>query len=340
MPSGQRVVLRHHPIGAVRPDDFALEDQVTPGPGEGEFLVRNIYASVDPMLRLFIDPKPFSGNMPAMPLGSTIPGPAVGEIVVSNHPEFDVGDRVEGRFGWQNYAVSNGAGVNRVNPKLGPLENALGIAGLPGFTAYCGLQVAGGVQVGQTFLISGAAGAVGSAAGALIQARGGRAVGIAGGADKCRYLTEQIGYAAAVDRHAPDFREQLATALPTGANVYFDNVGGPLLATLMPFMARGAQVLICGLMSQYQGDEASRVDNLPAVLRGVMFNSLRIQGFTQAGQDAQRPAFEAELAELVASGKINVAIHVEQGIERLPHAMAGLFDKSVTGKVVVRVGEL
>ena len=108
----------------------------------------------------------------------------------------------------------------------------------------------------------------------------------------------------------------------------------------MPFMARGALVLICGLMAQYQGEEASGVDNLPAVLRAVMFNSLRIQGFTQAGQDAQRPAFEAELAELVASGKINVAMHVEQGIERLPHAMAGLFDKSVAGKVVVRVGEL
>lgn len=340
MLSGQRVVLQNYPAGAVRPSDFAVEPQSVPEPGAGEFLVRNIYASVDPMLRLFIDAKPFGGAMPAMPPGTTIPGPAVGEIVASNHPEFAVGDKVEGRFGWQNYAVSNGAGVQRVNPALGGIENALGIAGLPGFTAYCGLQVAGGVQTGQTFLVSGAAGAVGSAVGALVQARGGRAVGIAGGADKCRYLTEQVGYAAAVDRHAPDFLERLREALPGGANVYFDNVGGPLLAKLMPFMARGAQVLICGLMSQYQDDAAGGADNLPAVLRAVMFNSLRIQGFTQAGQDAQRPAFEAELAELVAAGKINVAMHVEEGIERLPHAMAGLFDKSVAGKVVVRVGDL
>jgi NADPH-dependent curcumin reductase len=340
MRSGQRIVLRNHPQGAVRSDDFALEDQTAPEPGDGAFLVRTIYASVDPMLRLFIDEKPFGGNMPPMPLGTTIPGPAVGEVVASNHPGYAVGDIVEGRFGWQSFAISNGAGVNRVSPKIGPIENALGIGGLPGFTAYCGLQVAGGVRAEQTFLVSGAAGAVGSAAGALIQARGGRAVGIAGGSDKCRYLTEQIGYVAAVDRHAPDFLDQLAKALPKGANVYFDNVGGSLLAKLMPFMARGAQVLICGLMSQYQGDEASGVDNLPTVLRAVMFNSLRIQGFTQAGQDAQRPAFEAELAELVASGKFNVAMHVEHGIERLPHAMAGLFDKSVAGKVVVRVGEI
>jgi NADPH-dependent curcumin reductase len=340
MPNGQRVVLCQHPEGAVRPSDFAIEDQDVPVIGEGEFLVRAIFVSVDPMLRLFIDARPFNGGMPPMPLGTTIPGPAVGEITQSNHPDFAVGELVEGRFGWQNYAVSNGAGVRRVNPKLGPLENALGIAGLPGFTAYCGLQSAGGVKPGQTFLVSGAAGAVGSAAGALIRARGGRAVGIAGGADKCRYLTDQIGYDAAVDRHAPDFLDQLAKALPNGADVYFDNVGGPMLAAVMPFIARGAQVLICGLMSQYQGDAPSSVDNLPAVLRGVMMNGMRMQGFSTVGQDALRPAFEAELADLIASGRMKVDLHVVEGMNRVPGAMAGLFDNSVTGKVVVRVGEI
>lgn len=338
MPNGQRVVLRNYPQGAVRPSDFAIEDQTVPAIGEGEFLVRTIFISVDPMLRLFIDSKPFIEGIPPMPLGTTIPGPAVGKIIDSKHPDYAVGDLVEGRFGWQHFAVSNGTGVHRANPRLGGLENALGIAGLPGFTAYCGLHAAGGVEPGQTFLVSGAAGAVGSAAGALIHARGGRAVGIAGGADKCRYLTEQIGYAAAVNRHAPDFLEQLAKALPGGANVYFDNVGGPMLALLMPFMARGALVLICGLMSHYQGDAPTSVDNLPAVLRGVMFNGLRIHGFTQLGKDALRPAFEEELAALVASGRMKVDVHVEHGIERLPHVMAGLFEKSVTGKVVVRVG--
>ncbi|GGA36887.1 MDR family NADP-dependent oxidoreductase [Sphingomonas psychrolutea] len=340
MPSGQRVVLRHYPQGAMRASNFAIEDQVVLVPGDGEFLVRALYVSVDPMLRLFIDPAPLGGKMPPMPLGTTIPGPAVGEIVQSNHPEFSVGTIVEGRFGWQHHAVSNGAGVQRVNPKLGGPENALGIGGLPGFTAYVGLNVAGGVKSGQTFLVSGAAGAVGSAAGALIHARGGRVVGIAGGEAKCRYLVDQIGYDVAVDRHAPDFMEQLAKALPTGADVYFDNVGGPLLASVVPLLARGGLVLICGLMAQYQGDAESGVDHLPDVLRAVMFNSLRFQGFTQVGRDALRPAFEAELAELVASGRMKVAMHIEDGIERLPHAMAGLFDNSVTGKVVVRVGEI
>ena len=340
MPSGQRVVLRHHPQGAMQPSDFGVEELTVPAIGEGEFLVRAIYVSVDPMLRLFIDPAPLGGKMPPMPLGSTIPGPAVGEVIESNHPDFAVGTIVEGRFGWRHFAVSNGAGVQRVNPKLGGPENALGIGGLPGFTAYVGLEVAGGVKAGQTFLVSGAAGAVGSAAGALIHARGGRAVGIAGGEAKCRYLVDQIGYDAAIDRYAPDFLAQLATALPGGADVYFDNVGGPLLASAVPLIARGGLVLICGLMAQYQGEAASSVDHLPDVLRAVMFNSLRIQGFTQVGQDALRPAFEAELADLVASGRMNVAMHIEDGIERLPQAMAGLFDNSVTGKVVVRVGEI
>jgi NADPH-dependent curcumin reductase len=334
---GRRVALRHHPDGALRPSDFAVEDQQRPSPEAGQFLVRTTFISVDPMLRLFVDRTPFGGGMPALPLGTTIPGAAVGEVVESRHPDYAVGDLVEGRFGWQSFALSDGNSVIRVNPHLGPPENALGIAGLPGFTAYVGLEAAGGVKPGQTVLVSGAAGAVGSAVGVLIRARGGRAVGIAGGADKCRYLVDRVGYEAAVDRHAPDFLEQLKAALPKGADIYFDNVGGPLLASIVPLMARGGLVLISGLMAQYQGSSSSSGDNLPAVLRAVMFNGLRIQGFTQAGRSDLRPGFEAELAEIIAMGGIDIDLHIEDGIERLPDAMCGLFEKSTTGKVLIRV---
>lgn len=336
-PSGQRVALRQYPDGALRPSDFALEDQSPPSPAAGQFLVHTRFISVDPMLRLFISQVPFGGGMPAMPLGTTIPGAAVGEVVESRHPDYAPGDLVEGRFGWQSFALSDGSGVTRVNPQLGPPEHALGIAGLPGFTAYCGLEAAGGVRPDQTFLVSGAAGAVGSAVGALIRARGGRAVGIAGGAAKCRYLVDRVGYDAAVDRHAPDFLAQLKAALPKGADVYFDNVGGPLLAAMVPLLARGALVLICGLMAQYQDSAAGEHDNLPAVLRAVMFNGMRIESFTQAGRSDLRPGFEAELAALVANGAIDTDLHIEDGIERLPEAMCGLFEKSTTGKVLVRV---
>ena len=338
--TARRVVLSSHPRGGLQPSDFAVEAMERPAIGDGQFLVRNLYVSVDPMLRLFIDPAPFGGAMPPMPLGTTIPGPAVGEVIESRHPDFAIGDLVESRFGWQDYAISNGLGVNRVSAGIGSPENALGVGGLPGFTAYVGLETAGGVKEGQTWLVSGAAGAVGSVVGGLVSARGGRAVGIASGAEKCRYLVEEAGYAAAADRAAPDFLGQLKAALPTGANIYFDNVGGPMLAQVVPFLARGAQVLICGLMSQYQEEgEATGPDHLPAVLRAVMMNGVSVRGFTQAGQDALRPAFEAEIASLLASGKLAHRVTVEQGIERLPHALCGLFEHGVPGKVVVHIAD-
>ncbi|HEX7741439.1 MAG TPA: NADP-dependent oxidoreductase [Sphingobium sp.] len=336
--SGRRVVLKNHPDGALRASDFAVEQGPVPTPGEGEFLVRNLIVSVDPMLRLFVDAAPLGGNLPPLPVGATIPGAAVGEVIASRHPDYRPGDLVEGRFGWQDYALSDGAGANRVDPAIGPAENALGIGGLPGFTAYVGLDVAQ-VQPGQTVLVSGAAGAVGSVVGPLVRARGARAVGIAGGAEKRRYLTDQAGYDAAVDRHAPDFLAQLKATLPDGADVYFDNVGGPMLLDLLPFLKRGALVLVCGLMAQYQGKSDEGGDRLPALLEAIMSKRLRIQSFSQYGQDALRPAFHAQIADMLASGALAATTRVEQGLERLPEALAGLFTNSVSGKVVVRIAE-
>lgn len=337
--AARKVVLRSYPEGNLKASDFAVEACPVAPLTDGTFLVRNVFVSVDPMLRIFIDKLPLgSKTMPSLPLGTTIPGAAVGEVVESLHPDFKAGDIVEGRFGWQHYAVSSGQGVNRVPSGYGTIANALGIGGLPGFTAYIGLNVAGGVKPGQTILVSGAAGAVGSAVGALVKARGGRVVGIAGGEVKWRYLMEQVGYDAVADRHAPDFHAQLAAALPDGVNVYFDNVGGPMLAEMMPYMAFGGLVLISGLMAQYQGDKgAGGTDNLPAVLHAVMGKGVRIQGFSQFGQDALRPGFEQEIADLLASGAIKPEVHVVEGLEALPQAQVDLFENSTTGKVVVRV---
>lgn len=340
--SGRRVALREYPEGRLRAGDFAIKDCDVPELADATFLVRNLFVSVDPMLRIFVDRKPLgSSSIPVMPLGTTIPGAAVGEVIESRHGDFRVGDVVEGRFGWQDYAVSNGQGVNRVPEGFGAIENALGIGGLPGFTAYIGLETAGGVKTGQTILVSGAAGAVGSAVGALVRARGGRVVGIAAGEGKRRYLLDHIGYDAVADRLSPDFHAQLAAALPGGANVYFDNVGGPMLAEMMPYMAFGSLVLICGLMSQYQGGgRAENRDNLPDVLHAVMGKGMRIQSFSQFGQDALRPAFEKEVATLLASGALKPEVHVIEGLENLPQAQVDLFDNSTTGKVVVRIAEL
>jgi NADPH-dependent curcumin reductase len=337
--TAKKVVLRSYPEGNVRTSDFAVDECPVPEVTDGSFLVRNNFVSVDPMLRIFIDKMPLgSASMPSLPLGTVIPGAAVGEIIESRHPDFKVGEIVEGRFGWRHYAISTGQGTVRVAPGLGNIENALGIGGLPGFTAYIGLNVAGGVREGQTILVSGAAGAVGSAVGALVKARGGRVVGIAGGEDKKRYLLDVVGYDAVADRNAADFQAQLASALPDGVHVYFDNVGGPMMADVVPFMAYGGLILISGLMAQYQDATAgSQTDNLPPVLFAVMGKGVRIQGFSQYGQDALRPAFEQEISELLASGAIKPEVHIVEGLENLPQAQVNLFEHSTTGKVVVRV---
>jgi NADPH-dependent curcumin reductase CurA len=337
--AAKKVVLRNYPEGNLRASDFAVESCPVPEVAEGSFLVRNKFVSVDPMLRIFIDKKPLgSDSMPSLPLGTVIPGAAVGEIIESRHPDFKAGEIVEGRFGWQHYAVSNGQGVVRVPQSLGAIENALGIGGLPGFTAYIGLNVAGGVKPGQTILVSGAAGAVGSAVGALVKARGGRVVGIAGGEDKKRYLLDTVGYDAVADRNAPDFLAQLAAALPDGVHVYFDNVGGPMMADIVPFMAYGGLIMISGLMAQYQDASAGSLkDNLPPVLFAVMGKGVRIQGFSQYGQDGLRPGFEKEISELLTSGAIKPEVHIVEGLENLPQAQVNLFEHSTTGKVVVRV---
>jgi len=335
--SGRRVVLARYPEGRVRPSDFLIEDYPTPPIVDGEFLVRTLFISVDPMLRLTIDRAPMGGAGRPLPLGSVVPAAAVAEVVLSAHPDFREGDLVQGPFGWQDFAVSRGKGVEPVNPRLGPPENALGIAGHPGFTAYVGLH-AGAFQPGQTVLVSGAAGAVGSVVGPLVRARGGRAVGIVGGAAKRRYLLEEAGYDAVADRSDPDFDAQLADALPSGADIYFDNVGGPLLARVVPVVAYGGLVLICGLMAQYQGVPPGTSDNLPPVLDAVLFKRVRIQGFSWVGQKALRPAFEQELEGLLESGRIASKIEIQEGLERLPEALVGLFDHSVAGKVLVRAG--
>ena len=332
-----RVTLRAYADGPLSADNFAIEEGPVPAPGEGEFLVRIVYASVEPMLRITVDARPLGMANPWLPLGAVVPGPAVGEVVASHHPDFAVGDRVEGRFGWQEYAVSNGKAVQRVGPSVAPLYNALGVYGLPGFTAWVGVRRMGGVQPGQTVLVSGAGGAVGSVVGPLVAAHGGRAVGIASGKEKQAELVRDFGYAAVADRSAPDFLDQLKAALPDGADVYFDNVGGPLMVTVANFLKPRGKIMICGLMSQYQGHGGPGTDHLPPLMEALMARSASIQAFSQVGEEASRPQFEREIGELIASGKLRTPVHVEEGLAALPTALCGLFEQSRTGKVVVRV---
>jgi NADPH-dependent curcumin reductase CurA len=333
----RRVVLAAYPDGIARPEDFAVETVPVQPLAEGQFLVRNRWLSVDPMIRIFTDRAPMGGRMPAMPLGTMIPGAAVGEVIESRHPDFAVGDIVEGRLGWQSVAVSDGARVERFDPALGPPEAALGLLGLPGFSAYVGLAVARPLDAGMTVLVSGASGAVGTAVGALLAARGVRAVGIASGAAKQDYLLG-LGYAAVADRTAADFGDQLSAALPDGAAVYFDNVGGPMLLDVLPHIQARGQILVCGLMAQYGNmAEGEGPDHLPVFLSAIMAKSLTVQAFTNTNYPELRAPFLTEMSGILRAHPGLGHVHAVDGIEQTGAAFARLFTDGATGKVLVRL---
>lgn len=335
--TNRRIVLAAYPEGNAKAQDFRMHSDAAPTPADGEFLVGMRWISVDPMLRIRIDAAPMGGTLAPLPLGTTIPGAAVGEVVVSHHPDFTVGSLVEGRFGWQDYAVSDGAGVHHVDPSLGSPEVALGPLGLPGFSAYVGLHAAGGVRPGQTVLVSGAAGAVGSMVGPLARAAGARVIGVANGEVKCRYLIDELGYHAAIDRSRGKLAADLAVAAPDGVDLYFDNVGGDMLIEVMRQLKRGGQVLICGLMAQYNGVDTTGPDRYPALLELIMNRTATVRAFANVHYEHLRPDFIRDVAPLVATGALPHRMHVRDGLEAAPDALASLFGDGVTGKLVVRV---
>jgi len=272
-----------------------------------------------------------------MPLGAIIPGAAIGEVISSNNPDFEVGTLLEGRFGWQDYAVSRGEGLNRVMPGLSRPELALGPLGLPGFSAYVGLGVAGAVAQGQILLVSGAAGAVGSVLGPLAKAAGLRVIGIARGEEKRRYLIDRLGFDAVIDRSVESVPDALRSLAPEGVDIYFDNVGGSMLLEVMQHLKRRGQVIICGLMSQYSGAEISIPNAYTAFVQSIMRSSVTITAFSNTDYEHLRPQFEQDVGGMIASGALPYELHIMDGLEAAPRALLTMFGDGVTGKLVVRV---
>ena len=333
----RRVTLASYPQGEMRPGDFRMEEGATPQPDSGEFLVRNLWVSVDPMLRIRIDARPMRGTLAPLPLGSVIPGAAIGEVVASAHDDYPVGALLEGRFGWQDYALSRGEGVNRIDPGIPEPQLALGPLGLPGFSAYVGLHLAGGVKPGQTVVISGAAGAVGSVAGPLARAAGAMVIGIARGEAKRRYLIEELGYHAVIDRSAEPVPDALARLAPEGVDLYFDNVGGPILLHVARHLKRRGQVLICGLMAHYAGKDTGQSSDYTELLDIIMNRSATIRAFANVEHEHLRPQFYRDVAKMIDEGTLSYRTHVLNGLETAPAALMTLFGEGVTGKLVVRV---
>ncbi|MET0365439.1 MAG: NADP-dependent oxidoreductase [Sphingobium sp.] len=337
----KQVVLRAHPHGNPVPQDFAVEEVAIPSPAPGEILVKTIWLSLDPLIRFALDEKPLTG-IARVAIGEPVYGGTVSRVVQSHHPDYAVGDIVEVRSGWRDYAVVDPAkqvmNFRKLDPALQPLSAALGLLGMPGQTAHASVIEIGRVAAGETVVISAAAGAVGSFAGQIAKMRGARVIGIAGGPAKCKALVG-LGFDACVDYKAADFEAQLAAATPDKVDVYIDNVGGDVSMKVMPHLKHRARMPIVGFISYYgDGMEAPGPDKLPGFLRFVMSRMLEVRGF--AGSMTAGPKALEDLADWLSAGKIHNVETVVDGLENAPAAFAGKFGgNDHIGKLVVRVSD-
>ncbi|MFC4249875.1 NADP-dependent oxidoreductase [Sinimarinibacterium flocculans] len=332
MSTNRQFKLKQRPVGMVKREDFEFAKADVPEPGDGEFLVRIAYLSLDPAMRGWMNEG--KSYVPPVGLGEVMRAGAVGEIVKSNHPKFAVGEHVVGMFGVQDYAVSNGKGVTRVDPKLAPLPVYLGTLGMPGMTAYFGLLEIGKAKAGDTVVVSGAAGAVGQVVGQIAKIKGCRVVGIAGGADKCRYVVDELGFDACIDYKNEDVKKGLKQHCPQGVNVYFDNVGGEILDIVLTQLAMHARIVICGAISQY--------NNTTPVKGPSNYMSLLVNRATMAGMVvfdwADRYGEAArEMGGWLQSGKLKTREDVVEGLETFPETLLKLFKGENTGKLVLKV---
>jgi NADPH-dependent curcumin reductase CurA len=327
----RQIVLKSRPEGTPSLDNFAPAQAAIPEPGDGEVLMRTLYLSLDPYMR---------GRMSAAKsyakpaeVGQPMVGGTVGEIVASRHPKYAPGDVVAGFGGWQEYALSNGVGLRKLDPAAAPVSTALGVLGMPGMTAYVGLLEIGQPKAGETVVVAAASGAVGSVVGQIAKIRGCRAVGIAGGADKCRFVVDTLGFDACVDHRAPDFRDRLAAACPTGIDVYFENVGGAVQQTVWPLLNDFARIPVCGLIAQYSLTTPMPGPDMFTVLR----KRLLLRGFIVTDFAAKQGDFLREASEWVRSGRLKYREDIVDGLENAPAAFLGMLQGKNFGKTLVRV---
>ncbi len=337
MPASPRqIVLAARPQGEPQESNFRIEDVAIPQAPAGGLLLRTLYLSLDPYMRGRMDDR--KSYAPSVGLGEVMTGESVTEVLESHHPGYKPGDIVLARTGWRTHAASDGTGLRKLDPALAPITTGLGVLGMPGFTAYSGLMLIGKPKPGETVVVAAASGPVGSLVGQLAKLAGCRAVGIAGGADKCRYVREELRFDAAIDHRAPDFPAQLAGACPDGVDVYFENVGGAVWQAVLPLLNTFARVPVCGLIAQYSGAATNGPDNLPATLRAILTKSLTLRGFINYEFAADHyPAFLSTVAAGIADGRIRYREDITDGLENAPAAFLGMLRGDNFGKVLIRV---
>jgi NADPH-dependent curcumin reductase len=326
----RKIVLATRPEGNVLPSNFRIEELPVPELSAGQVLVRNHYMSLDPYMRGRMDDAKSYATPQA--LNEVMGGATVGEVVASTHEKYAVGDKVAGMFGWQLFGVGDGLGLRKLETTAIPLSAYLGVVGMPGVTAWRGLNEIIAPKAGETVVVSAASGAVGAVVGQLAKARGCRVVGIAGGEEKCQVVVNEFGFDACVDYKAGNLAQDLAKATPDGIDGNFENVGGPVLDAILARMNAFGRIAICGLISGYNGEATPMLN-----FRSVLINRLTVQGFIVSEKPEIWPQALRELGQAVASGKMKYRETVADGLDAAPQAFIGLLAGRNLGKQVVRL---
>ncbi|HAS6031226.1 NADP-dependent oxidoreductase [Vibrio vulnificus] len=338
-PTNRQIVLASRPVGAPTADNFALTQSDIPTPAQGEMLLRSVYLSLDPYMRgRMSDAKSY-----AEPVGidEVMVGGTVCQVEASNHTEFEVGEWVLAYTGWQDYALSNGEGLIKLGKQPSHPSYALGVMGMPGFTAYMGLLDIGQPKEGDTLVVAAATGAVGSMVGQIGKLKGCRVIGIAGGEEKCQFAKETLGFDECIDHKATDFAEQLAKVCHNGIDIYFENVGGKVFDAVMPLLNTGARIPLCGLISQYNATSLPEgPDRMSMLMAQLLIKRIKMQGFIIFDDYGHRYGeFAADMTQWLAQGKIHYREHLVQGLENAPDAFIGLLEGKNFGKMVVQTNQ-
>ena len=336
--TNRRIVLASRPQGAPVAENFRMEDGPVPEPDVGQILIRNVYLSLDPYMRgRMSDSKSYAEPVG---LGEVMVGGTVGRVVRSRHSDFQEDDWVLSYSGWQDYALSEGTEITLLGKAPENPSYALGILGMPGFTAYMGLLDIGKPQPGETLVVAAATGPVGATVGQIGKLKGCRVVGLAGGEEKCRHAREVLGFDACLDRKDPDFSNQLKHACPDGIDVYFENVGGAVFDAVLPLLNTHARIPVCGLVSQYNATQLpDGPDRLSLLMGQILTKRLTVKGFIIFDDYAAHyPVFAKEMGQWLADQKVRYREQVVDGLDRAPQALNDLLEGKNFGKLVIRLG--
>jgi NADPH-dependent curcumin reductase CurA len=337
--TNRQVLLASRPVGAPKPDNFSIVETPIPELVEGQVLLKTLYLSLDPYMRGRMSDAPSYAAPVAV--GGVMVGGTVSRVVESRHDSFEAGDLVLGSGGWQTLAVIDGAGLFKLHPSMPQPSLALGVLGMPGFTAYMGLLDIGNPQADETVVVAAASGAVGSVVGQVAKLKGCRAVGIAGGAEKCRYVIDELGFDDCIDHYSPDFAQKLKDACPNGIDVYFENVGGAVFEAVLPLLNVRARVPLCGLIANYNDTSAKTGSDLSASLpRTLLTKRIKMQGFIIFDDYGSRyQEFLAQMSVWLNAGLIQFREDVVDGLENAPQAFIGLLEGKNFGKLLVQVAK-